>query len=213
MSTPSQRARQREHRANTRHEILVAAESFLREQPYRELSVEILMAQTGLGRTAFYRHFDDLTEVVMRLLGETGQQLYAVAERWQRNVGADYPTTAREALAGIVDFFVAHGPLIRAIAEAAVTDDEIERGYSAFLDAFIEMTRQALEHLVAAGQIDIPDPLGMARALNLMNEAYLLREFGREPVGDREIALATLETVWLRAVGPSLVSGSPVRRG
>jgi len=34
-----------------------------------------------------------------------------------------------------------------------------------------------------------------------MNEAYLLQEFGREPFGDREVALATLELVWLRVVG------------
>jgi hypothetical protein len=29
-----------------------------------------------------------------------------------------------------------------------------------------------------------------------MNEAYLLEEFGREPFGDRDVALATLERVW-----------------
>ena len=34
-----------------------------------------------------------------------------------------------------------------------------------------------------------------------MNEAFLLEEFGREPLGDRDVALATLETVWLRVAG------------
>jgi hypothetical protein len=42
----------------------------------------------------------------------------------------------------------------------------------------------------------------MARALNLMNEAYLLDEFGREPFGDPDLALATLKTAWLRVLGP-----------
>jgi hypothetical protein len=34
-----------------------------------------------------------------------------------------------------------------------------------------------------------------------MNEAYLLEEFGRPPIGDPEVALATLETIWLRVLG------------
>ena len=34
-----------------------------------------------------------------------------------------------------------------------------------------------------------------------MNEAYLLEEFGREPLGDPQVARATLERVWLGAVG------------
>ena len=48
----------------------------------------------------------------------------------------------------------------------------------------------------------MPDARAMARALNLMNEAYLLEEFGREPHGDPAVAQATLETVWLRVLGP-----------
>jgi hypothetical protein len=35
-----------------------------------------------------------------------------------------------------------------------------------------------------------------------MNAAYLLEEFGREPYGDRDVALATLQTIWLRVAGP-----------
>jgi TetR/AcrR family transcriptional regulator, ethionamide resistance regulator len=202
VKTPAQRAHLREQRQNTRQEILAAGDRFLRERPYRELSVEVVMAQTGLTRTAFYRHFDDVTELVLRLLADVGRELYGIAEQWRGAAGSDYPSAAREALAGIVDFFVRHGQLVRAIAEAAATDEEIERGYRGFVEAFIEMTREALDALVARGQLQVPDTLGLARALNLMNEAYLLSEFGRDPLGDRDVALATLETVWLRSVGP-----------
>ena len=78
MSSPAQRARQREQRERTRRQILAAADQFLRERPYRELSVEVVMAQTGLTRTAFYRHFDDVTDLVLQLLEEIGHDLYAV---------------------------------------------------------------------------------------------------------------------------------------
>jgi TetR/AcrR family transcriptional regulator, ethionamide resistance regulator len=202
MSTPAQRTRQRENRESTRRQILAAADAFLRERPYRELSVEVVMAQTGLTRTAFYRHFDDLPELVLRLLAEVGQELYSVAERWQGLAGQAYPWGAREALSAIVDFFARHGPLVRAVAEASVTDEQIERGYRGFGETFTSMTASALDGLVARGQLKVPDTKALARALTLMNEAYLLHEFGRPPFGDPAIALATLETVWMRVAGP-----------
>src|SRR5262249_41669294 len=152
-------------------------------------------AQTGLTRTAFYRHFDDVTDLVLRLFADVGRELYTVVERWVRTAGENYPAPAQEGLAGIVDFFVEHGPLVRAIAEAAATDEQIERAYRASLDAFVDMTAYALDRLVEAGQLQVANTHALARALTLMNEAYLLEEFGHEPGGDRDIALNTLETI------------------
>jgi TetR/AcrR family transcriptional regulator, ethionamide resistance regulator len=202
VSSATSRARHRDQREATRREILAAAERFLRERPYRELSVEVVMEGTGLTRTAFYRHFDDVTALVLRLMSDIGEELLAVSERWaQRAGGADYPAPAREGLAGIVDFFARHGPLARAIAEAAATDDQIERAYRALLERFIAATKETIDRLVAAGRLEVGDSGALARALNLMNEAYLLEEFGRPPIGDAEVALATLETIWLRVLG------------
>ncbi len=79
VSSPARRARHREQRESTRREIIAAADRFLRERPYRELSVEVVMAETGLTRTAFYRHFDDVTDLLLRLLAELGSELYAIA--------------------------------------------------------------------------------------------------------------------------------------
>lgn len=200
MAVATQRARLRGQRADTRRTILAAGDQLLRERPFRELSVEALMAQTSLTRTAFYRHFDDVTDVVLRLLDEVGQELMTIAERWSANAGADLPTPAREALAAIVDFFVRHGPLIRAVAEAASTDERIEAAYAGSLERFVELTNEGLDRLVAEGRLRVPDTRSLARALNLMNQAYLLDTFGHDP-GDPAVALATLETVWFGAVG------------
>ena len=54
-------------------------------------------------------------------------------------------------------------------------------------------------------RVGVPDTGALARALNLMNEAYLVDEFGPGE-GDPEVALATLRTVWLGAIGPLMVS-------
>src|SRR5437588_8021754 len=126
MSTASVRARRREQRETTRREILTAADRLLRERPYRELSVDRVMAQTGLTRTAFYRHFDDVPDLVLRLLAEVGRELYDVAERWRERALGDFRGAAAEGLAGIVQFMVRHGRLVRAVAEGAANDELIE---------------------------------------------------------------------------------------
>jgi TetR/AcrR family transcriptional regulator, ethionamide resistance regulator len=203
VSTSAQRNRRREQREQTRRQIVAAADAFLRERPYRELSVEVVMASTGLTRTAFYRHFDDIPDIVLRLLQDVGGELYGIGQQWSESAGHDYPHAAHAGLEGIVDFFVRHGRLVKAVAEAAATDEQIEQGYTAFTNAFTEMIAATLDRLVASGRLELPDTRAMARALNLMNEAYLLDEFGREPIGDRDVALATLETIWLRVAGLS----------
>lgn len=202
MSPQAQRTRHREQREGTRREILAAAERLLRERPFRELSVDVVMAETGLTRTAFYRHFDDVTDLVLRLFAEVGAELYRVAQQWSETAGADYPAPGREGLTRMVDFYVRHGPLMRAIAEAAVTDERIELAWRGSVEAFIELTAEALERMVREGRLQVPDARALARAMTLMNQAYLLEEFGREPHGDPEVALVTLGTVWLRLATP-----------
>ena len=202
MSYAPQRTRRREQRENTRREILAAADRLLRERPYRELSVDLLMAQTDLTRTAFYRHFDDVPDLVLRLLADVGRELYAVGERWREGLERDHVAAAREGLRGIVQFMVRNGKLVRAVAEGAATDELIERGYQQYLEAFTELIAAGLEELGARSHVDVGDTRALARALNLMNESFLLDQFGKDPQGDPEVALATLETIWLRVLAP-----------
>jgi TetR/AcrR family transcriptional regulator, ethionamide resistance regulator len=208
VSSAQQRSRHHEQRQNTRHDILAAADQFLRERPYRELSVEILMTGSGLTRTAFYRHFDDVSDLVLRLLADVGGELYVVAERWVQEAQESDDTelaflqAAGEGLRGVVTFFHENGPLVRAIAEAATTDARIERAYNGFLDRFTELTAYGLERMIENGRIEPLDPWPVARALNLMNERYLLAEYGRGSGVDPDVAFATLATVWLRTIAP-----------
>jgi AcrR family transcriptional regulator len=202
MGATARRARYREQRESTRRQILDAAAELLRDHPFRELSVDALMSEVGLTRTAFYRHFDDTTDLVLRLLQELVVKLYPVAERWRDNAGESYPVPAREALGAVVDVFVADGPLVRAIADASRIDDRIETAYRQIMETFTVLTAQTLDRLVAEGRLEVADTLALARALTLMNEAYLLEEFGRPPFGDRDAVLATLERIWLMAAGP-----------
>jgi len=209
MRSTATRERYREQREKARQDILDAADSLLRERPYHELSVELVMTTAGLARTAFYRHFDDLPDLVLRLLEGVLRDLYAIAEGWGAEAGPAFPAPAEAALPAIVEFFRREGRLLRGFQEAAMADDAIEAGRRRLREPFIALTTQTLDRLVAEGHVDVPDTRAVARALNLMTEAYLLEEFGREPAGDPHAALAALETVWLRTLAPRGADTAP----
>jgi TetR/AcrR family transcriptional regulator, ethionamide resistance regulator len=186
MSTRSATARRRENararREVARERIVAAAERLLLECPYRELTVDHVMAEAGLSRTVFYRHFDGLPDVLLTLLGRIEVEL---AARVAAPPGEDWPL---EILAAAVDVFARHGPFLRALDHAAGHDVQIEEAYCAFVDRFVAETAA----LIGPGE----RAYELARALNLMNGHYLMETLGRDPGFDRELALQTLLTVW-----------------
>jgi AcrR family transcriptional regulator len=200
MASPAQRTRPRQQPEETRRQILESAEAFLRERPFRDLTIDAVMAGTGHTRTVFYRHFDDLPALALSVLVEIGAELGTISQRWAEAI--EHPEHAVEdGLGAVVDFFAREGRLVRAIAEAAHYDEEIERVYGMAIDGFAALTAQAIERLHGLGRtVDPIDPPELARALTFMNERYLLESFGREPLADPERVLAVLVGIWRRSV-------------
>jgi AcrR family transcriptional regulator len=60
----------------TRAAILNAALDFLWSRPFREMSVTLLMASTGVSRSAFYQYFNDLHEVMEILLTTLQEEIF-----------------------------------------------------------------------------------------------------------------------------------------
>jgi AcrR family transcriptional regulator len=186
----ARRSAARTRRAEARERILSAAERLLRERPYRELSVEEVMAEAGLSRTVFYRHFDGLPELVLSRLREITDELLAVLDV------EPAPGRTREILAAAVEAFAVHGPFMRAVDEAASHDGEIEAAYRALVDGFTAVMAGQIQAGMDDGRIAPGNAHELARALNLMNREYLLETLGRDPSFDRALALDTLGHVW-----------------
>lgn len=196
MATARQRSQHRRRREDTRAQILAAASSALRERPYRELTIEELMAGAGLSRTIFYRHFDDLGDLVVRLLEETGGEFFAREQR-VAELGTQAPEDVRRALEVPVRSLAEDGPLLRAVAEAASHDERIDVAYRTLVGRFEALIEANLRKLGTRGYAPVADPGETARALNLMNLAYLLEVFGApEPKVTPEVALQTLSEIW-----------------
>ena len=175
----------RVRREEARERILGAAEKVLLERPYRDVTVDLVMAEAGLSRTVFYRHFDGMPDVLLTLLRMIEGELVAP----MLVPVTDPDTWLRELLASGVETFARYGPFMRALDHAAGQDAEIEAAYSAVVERFIEQTAETI------GGAD-EHAYELARALNLMNRHYLMETLGKDPDFDREVALETLLTIW-----------------
>lgn len=202
MTVATQRTKRRQHREVTRRQILDAAEEFLRERSFRELSVDALMSRTGHTRTVFYRHFDDVPSLILALIGEFGAELVEVAEKWAKTDRVS-PEEARARLGVFVDFYARNGPLVHAAAEAARHDDSVERAYSEMIEGFVDLTTQAIDARIERGELAPLDAPEIARALVRMLNGYLDDALGRNGGTDPERVLDTVATIWTRTLFPA----------
>jgi len=193
--------RRRRRREDSEQEILEAAERLLRERPFRELTVDDLMAATTQSRTAFYRHFTGRQDLLIRLLSDLNQELWEVSQGWFQGSG-DPLVEAREALERLAGVYQAHGPVLLAMAEAAHHDDEVERVYGALVQGFADGVVARLERDAAAGRASVPYPDEVAAALVWMTERQLAVAFGRQETGaaERAATVEALYTIWTRAL-------------
>jgi AcrR family transcriptional regulator len=180
-------------------EIITAAESLLRERPFRELTVDEVMRRTDLSRPSFYVYFRDRHHLVLRVVEHLGSELFTMSERWLRGTG-EGPEIAREALDGIVAVFAEHGPVLRALADAAADDPDVEQAYTDLVQTFIDATARHIDEEIAGGRILQLDGYETAKALVWMMERYLNLSLGRAPLTPHEAVADTLATIWTRVL-------------
>jgi TetR/AcrR family transcriptional regulator, ethionamide resistance regulator len=193
--------RRRRHRKDSEQEILEAAGRLLRERPFRELTVDDLMAATSQSRTAFYRHFTDRQDLLVHLIGDLNEELWDMSAGWLRGSG-DPLVEGRQSLERLADVYAAHGPLLRAIAEAASHDADLEGVYRGLVQGFVDATAARIRRDAAAGRTSLAYPDHVAAALVWMTERHLTATFGRIGTtdADRSAALETLFTIWMRTL-------------
>jgi len=195
----TRRVRLRAERGANRAAIVAAAEAALRERPFREVTVEDLMQAAGLARTQFYRHFDDLSDLVLKVAVGVFEGIVEHHERLVDIATLDAPTL-RAAIAPAVEAFVEHGPLVRALSEAATHDEVVEGFYVDAQERYIALTARLVMRAVAEGA-PIANGAQTARLLHLANLAYLIDAFGGDPKVEPEVALDTIVEVWSATLG------------
>ena len=180
-------------------EIVEAAEALLRERPFRELTVDEVMRRTGLSRPSFYVYFKDRHELVLRVVDHLEAELRHVANRWYEQVGGG-PEVLREAQEGLVGVYGEHSAVLRALADAATDDPDVELAYGELIQGFVDITARHIELEIASGDIRPLDAYESAKALVWMSERYLYHSFGPAATLDAAGIVSTLATVWSRAL-------------
>ena len=164
----------------TRAAILNAALDFIWTHPFRDMTVNSLMARTGVGRSAFYQYFKDLHEVMEALLDVLQTDIFEAAQPWIVGVG-DPVALVHESLTGVVRVCYTRGPLLRAIADAATFDERFEKTWNQFLGGFDNATCDRIEADQKQGLIPAFDARPIAIALTRLDAHTILEAFGQHP--------------------------------
>jgi AcrR family transcriptional regulator len=176
-----------------RARILGAARTLLATRPFSELTVGAVMAEAGLARTVFYRHFDDLPSLAPELLPDADAPL---VDRVRRLAPTRPQEVVAEMVDGLVAVFAEHGRLLRAIDDAARHDAAVAE----HLESALAGPRRLVEDLLRTAPSPPPDPPESARLLMKAQGAYLLDTFGGGDAPDaaRAAARTALLAMWER---------------
>lgn len=194
--TPLQKSRTRQSREQTRSRIIEATIELVRERSYAELTVGEIMDRAGLERTIFYRHFENVGGLLLGAGREAIEELYDAQVALAETRVGHGPAALREAIALPVAVYHRHGPLLRAVSEAVAADQLVSADREEIRRRFDELVAQSLREIGEETGRPLADVTETARALNLLNESYLLDAFGREPRVSVETAVQTLTEIW-----------------
>ena len=190
-------------------EIVAAAEALLRERPFRELTVDEVMRRTGLSRPSFYVYFKDRHALVLRVVGHLQAELLEVANRWFEQLGTG-PDVLRDVIAEFVGVYRQHSAVMRALADAASDDPEVEAVYGALIQSFVDVSA---ERIAQEGAFADADPGETAKALVWMTERYLYHAMGPNGAAPSTVTWETLALIWTRTVYPSVLTEQPAAGG
>jgi TetR/AcrR family transcriptional regulator, ethionamide resistance regulator len=198
-ATTRRREKARDHRASVEAAIFAAVETLLADRPFRDLTVEDVMAATGMGRTAFYRYFPDLETVLLRRLSQVDDMLTDAADNWL--LPQSDPSAGLDAAASaLATVFRDHAPLLRALADATAGSPDLDNAWRATVAGFIGPATERITALCENGDCKLEQPDDTARALVWMTEHYLLETYREEIDFPPERAARNLALIWRRTL-------------
>ena len=191
----------------TRAAILDAALEFLWSHPFRDMTVNSLMASTDFSRSAFYQYFNDLHHLMETLLDMLKDEVFAATGAWFTGVGEPI-VLLNESLAGLVDVCYRLGPILRATDDAAATDKRLEKAWLQFVAQFDDAVTARIEADQEQGLIPDFDARPVAIALNRLDAYTLIDAFGQRPRRRPEPVREALIRIWVSTLYGSEWLGS-----
>jgi hypothetical protein len=123
------------------------------------------------------------------------EELFEATTPWFHGEGDPFPLLI-ESFQGLVHVCYEHGPILRAVTDAAPNDDQLERSWLQFLKDFDEAVTARIEQQQETGWIPEFDAHTTAIALNRMDVALVIHAFGRRPRGQSRPVLDAMLRIW-----------------
>lgn len=201
MTTETKRIRRAPSEAE--REILDAAEAILAERSFRDLSVDELMARTGMRRSSFYHYFRRLDEVAIALMRRVQGEMMEAAAPWiEAGEDVDPVEAAERAIGSSAAIFARHGRVLAAIHEASFQYEAVQTAWrEGVLGDWIGAIAAQLHAQRDRGVTDVEEPEETARALLLMNTSVFVERLGtNRPPDDPADVARTLSRIWVGAL-------------
>ena len=180
----------------TEQAIFDAAISFFWKNSFRDLSVKKLMDGTHVSRAAFYQYFEDLYQLMEVLLDALTQDILTAAGPWLADEG-DPIEQLNSSLHGLVQVAYRNGPLLRAISDAASTDERLETCWNQLLMGFDSLVANKIQQHQEFNLIGPIDADSVAIALNRMDASLFVHHFGRLPRSEPAVVWDAIRAIWL----------------
>jgi TetR/AcrR family transcriptional regulator, ethionamide resistance regulator len=204
----NRRSARRRRRTEAREQILAAARQHLKTKRFRDLTVDDLMAATGYGRTAFYRYFPDREAVLIELLEELWEELEQTSDILRvptESAGA----SDRDAMSRLRSLLGDNSSLLKAIADAASGDEDVEEAYRALMREYWirDLVGRVAEAQALGFAADL-DPELTGEALAWMAERFVTQSLDRDP---QEVLRTIVAIVAKCLYGTTPFTGTPSR--
>ena len=196
--------------ARVRHEevedrVREAVERLLGEGlSFTELSVSRIAREAGIGRSTFYLHFPDKTQLLVRIGQRPITTMFEPAVQWWlREEHDDGPEGVARTMLAMIERFREHRALMLAMLEVAAYEPDVRRHHLGLVEWFIALVRERLEQLQADGRLDASlEPAATADVLTWMVERTLSHHVRVDDgSGDERVAAALGRAIWLTTYG------------
>jgi AcrR family transcriptional regulator len=194
----------------TREDILGAAARIMREQGYARATTKEIARAAGYSEATLYKHFQDKTEIFLRVLEEQTPGLAALLAKLDRQAGTgDLRENLEELVATAVLFYVDSFPIAVSLYSSRALL-AAHRGRVRELGGGPHTPEERLTRYLAAEQrlgrlAPSADPGAMAQLLlgACFQQAFLADFAGETPAGDglAELARRLVATVLVATAG------------
>ncbi len=158
--------------------LLAALESRLDDgEGFTALSVERLATAAGISRATFYLHFRDKSDLIARLLARVEDEVVNAGGLWFENAERARYADLRAVMKSFLTVYRKHHAILRAAAETAAYDPEVERLYQRMIGRFRTESTRAVTRIARAGRAHPHLPPMLADVLSWSTD-YCYVNFG-----------------------------------